>query len=187
MNSFFQFIYLNLLWLLFSLPIITIWPATTAMFGVIRKWVRGEELSIFTTFKKLFIENFGVSTITGLIWALFSFILLLDFYFINRFSTVYSLMGLFLFGIVTAIFVLVNVYLFPVLVHVKTNWLGIWKNAFNLAIFNPVTSILNIGIILMSLYLVLKIPVLIFGLGSIGSYYLYLSVNRIFRKWQDEN
>ncbi|HYK73091.1 MAG TPA: DUF624 domain-containing protein, partial [Pseudoneobacillus sp.] len=40
LNSFFQFIYLNLLWLLFSLPLITFWPATAALFGVVRKWIR---------------------------------------------------------------------------------------------------------------------------------------------------
>jgi uncharacterized membrane protein YesL len=186
MNSFFQFIFLNLLWLLFSLPVITLWPATTAMFGVTRKWVRGEEVSIFSDFKKLFIENFTLSIITGIIWGLFSFILLLDFYFINHLTTVYSLTGLFVFGIAGAIFIMINVYLFPVLVHVKTNWLGVWRNAFNLAISNPFISILNIGIILIVLYLVVKVPILILGLGSIGAYFLYLSVNSIFQKWQVE-
>lgn len=187
LNSFFEFIYVNFLWLLFSLPILTIWPATTALFGVIRKWVRGEEVSIYTTFKKLFVENFVLSIITGIIWTLFCLILLFDFYFINHFSTVYSLTGLFLFGIAGAVFTMVSVYLFPLLVHVKTNWLGIWKNAFLLAISNPFLSLMNIGIVIAVLFLLLKFPVLILGLGSLGAYYSFLSVNRIFRKWQVEN
>jgi uncharacterized membrane protein YesL len=35
-------VYLNLLWLVCCLPAITIAPSTTAMFGVVRGWIRGK-------------------------------------------------------------------------------------------------------------------------------------------------
>lgn len=185
MNSFFEFIYLNLLWILFSLPIITIWPATAAMFGVIRKWLKGEDIGIFSSFKKLFIDNFSISLITGLIWLLLGFIFLMDFYFINRFSFPYQMAGLFLFGISSFLFSMVSVYLFPVIVHLKTGWAGVWRNALVLAISNPINSMINIGIAFAVLFLGSRYPILLFGLGSIGAYYQYQSVNRIFLKLKE--
>lgn len=185
MNSFFEFIYLNLLWILFSLPIFTIWPATAAMFGVIRKWLQGEDIVIFSSFKKLFIDNFSISLITGLIWLLLGFILLMDFYFINRFSFAYQMAGLFLFGISSFLFSMVSVYLFPVIVHLKMGWAGVWRNALILAISNPINSMINIGIAFAVLFLGSRYPILLFGLGSIGAYYQYQSVNRIFMKLKE--
>ncbi|WML48348.1 DUF624 domain-containing protein [Neobacillus sp. PS3-34] len=185
MNSFFEFIYLNLLWILFSLPIFTMSQATAAMFGVIRKWLQGEDIVIFSSFKKLFIDNFSISLITGLIWLLLGFILLMDFYFINRFSFAYQMAGLFLFGISSFLFSMVSVYLFPVIVHLKTGWAGVWRNALILAISNPIDSMINIGIAFAVLFLGSRYPILLFGLGSIGAYYQYQSVNRIFLKLKE--
>lgn len=39
LESFSNLVILNLLWILMCLPIITIFPATIAMFGVIRQWI----------------------------------------------------------------------------------------------------------------------------------------------------
>jgi hypothetical protein len=32
---------LNLLWIVFSLPVITVFPATVAMFGIMKEWTNG--------------------------------------------------------------------------------------------------------------------------------------------------
>jgi len=49
---------LNLLWLLMCLPVVTIFPATAAMFGVVRQSVLYKDSSIFTSFFRYFKENF---------------------------------------------------------------------------------------------------------------------------------
>jgi uncharacterized membrane protein YesL len=48
---------LNLLWLLASLPLLTLFPATAAMFGVVREWSRGNEPALLPTFVRCFREN----------------------------------------------------------------------------------------------------------------------------------
>jgi len=186
LNSFFEFIYLNLLWILFSLPIVTVWPASAAMYGVVRIWVKGEEVAVFSTYKKLFLENFYSSLLTGVIWFFGVSILFVDFYFVNQLSGGFEFIGLFIFGIITALFLMVSVFLFPVIVHVRTSLIGIWKNAFNLAILNPLISFINIGIVFTGLFLLSRFPFFVFGIGSIGAYFLYLLVNRIFKKWESK-
>jgi uncharacterized membrane protein YesL len=56
-----RLIYLNIVWLLFSLPIITIIPATFAMFSIVDKWLSEEEPPLFTTFVSEFKSMFRSS------------------------------------------------------------------------------------------------------------------------------
>ncbi|UOK56143.1 YesL family protein [Bacillus sp. OVS6] len=45
---------LNLLWIVFSLPIITVFPATVAMFGILKEWSNGSEQPVLSTFFSIF-------------------------------------------------------------------------------------------------------------------------------------
>lgn len=56
---------LNTLWVLFSLPVITIGASSTAIFHVAQHWVRGKEPPIWERFWKSFRQNFKQAT---LIW-----------------------------------------------------------------------------------------------------------------------
>src|SRR5215203_5331174 len=59
------FFLLNLLWLVACLPVVTIFPSTAAMFGVVRDWVRGKDGSLTRTFITRFRENLGLSLLLG--------------------------------------------------------------------------------------------------------------------------
>lgn len=63
-----DFIILNLLWIVCSIPIITIGASTTALYTVMLKLVKNEEGYIAKGFLKAFKENFKQSTI---MWAIF--------------------------------------------------------------------------------------------------------------------
>ena len=57
---------LNALWILFSIPIITIGASTTALYSVCLKMTDDVEDSIFKGFKKAFVENFKQATVCWL-------------------------------------------------------------------------------------------------------------------------
>ncbi|MCA3748412.1 MAG: YesL family protein [Rubrobacter sp.] len=84
LEVFANLVYLNFLWLLACLPVVTIPVSTTAMFGIVREWVRGDEPPIARRFVSLFGENFRQGLIVGVIWALAGGSLLLDLYLIGR-------------------------------------------------------------------------------------------------------
>lgn len=75
--------YLNLLWLLFSLPIVTIGASTTALLYSCMK-LKKEEGYCTKNFMKSFKENFKQSTIIWLLYVLVGAILALDLVFWNQ-------------------------------------------------------------------------------------------------------
>lgn len=66
-QRFYDILKLNLLWLLFSLPIITIGASTVAAYTVTLKMIEEEEGYIFTQFIKGFKENFKQGIPLGLL------------------------------------------------------------------------------------------------------------------------
>ena len=74
-----DFIILNLLWVICSVPIITIGASTTALYTVMLKLVKNEEGYIAKGFLKAFKENFKQSTIMWIIFLLISIVFAVDF------------------------------------------------------------------------------------------------------------
>jgi len=74
-----DFIILNLLWVVCSIPIITIGASTTALYTVMLKLVKNEEVYIAKGFLKAFKENFKQSTIMWIIFLLISIVFVVDF------------------------------------------------------------------------------------------------------------
>ena len=60
-------------------PIITLVPATTAMFGVVRDWRRGDEPSILRAFVRHLRANFRQAFGIGLLWLVTLAVLFLDY------------------------------------------------------------------------------------------------------------
>lgn len=73
-----DFVILNLLWLVCSIPVITIGASTTALYTVTLKIVRNEEGYIARGFLKAFKENLKQSTAIWLIFLLADIILIVD-------------------------------------------------------------------------------------------------------------
>ena len=79
LDIFAHFVLLNTLWLILCVPILTIFPATTALYAVVRKWVtEGIDAGAVTLFFTSFKRNFKKSFIIGLFWLLAGLILYLD-------------------------------------------------------------------------------------------------------------
>ena len=81
-----DFLLLNLMWLVACLPVVTIFPSTAAMFGVVRDWVHEKEGSLVRTFVTRFRENFRQSLLVGAVWTVFGVALFLDFLVANQLS-----------------------------------------------------------------------------------------------------
>src|SRR5215208_5302290 len=81
-----DFFLLNLLWLVACLPVVTIFPSTAAMFGVVRGWVRGKDGSLTRTFITRCGENLGLSLLGRAIWTVFGVAAVLDLMVANQLS-----------------------------------------------------------------------------------------------------
>ena len=74
-------IILNVLWLITSIPIVTIGASTTALYYVTLKLVRDEDGYTIRSFFKSFKENFKQSTIIWLIMLAVGLLIGFDLYF----------------------------------------------------------------------------------------------------------
>jgi uncharacterized membrane protein YesL len=167
---------LNVIWLILSLPIVTIFPATTAMYGVIRKWVMGKETDgVFRTFFLLFRECFLQSMGLSFLWFVLAYLIILDYQLVHANFLLLGILGL-----LTLLFLAITVYLFPVMAHLEAKWKHIIRNSLTMAITYPLSTLLLIGILLISAYLIYLVPALIFILVSISIYSTYTICHKIF-------
>ena len=83
-GKFFDIMILNVLWVICSLPIVTMGAATTAVYYVTLKLVRDEEGATIKSFFKSFKENFKQATVIWLIMLATGAVIAFDLFFFLR-------------------------------------------------------------------------------------------------------
>ena len=105
--------FLNLLWILFSLPIVTIGASTTALYSVLIKMRNGKEGKLWEDFWNAFRTNFRQATLIWLIILCAAFVFTTDiFYFLNMGGSFGTVCAMLFLGLHVAL-VLMCLYVFP--------------------------------------------------------------------------
>jgi uncharacterized membrane protein YesL len=177
-----DFFLLNLMWLVACLPVVTIFPSTAAMFGVVRDWVREKEGSLTRTFVARFRENFGQSLLIGVIWTVFGVALVLDFLVANQLSYWPGIVMKSILVLASTVYAFGSVFLFPVMVHYDTGWKTVIKNSLLLSIGRLPTTIVCLVFVVVTAGLSVVFPFMVIITGSITAYFVYRLCDREFRK-----
>jgi uncharacterized membrane protein YesL len=164
------------------LPVVTIFPSTAAMFGVVRDWVRGKEGRLMRTFITRFRENLGQSLLVGAIWTVFGVALFLDFLVANQLSYWAEIVLKSLLVLVSTLYAFGSVYLFPVMVHYETDWKTVIKNSLLMSIVRLPTTLMCLAFVVVMVGLTVVVPFLVVITGSITAYVVYRLCDRVFRK-----
>jgi uncharacterized membrane protein YesL len=161
----------------------TLFPATSAMFSVARKWVTGEvDVPLFKTFFRNYKQNYLQAMIGGIVYALLLGILIVDFQvYANKIAGFSFVAYLFVF-----LFFLVLVsllYFFSLLSHFQMKTTQLLKNAFVLTIGRPIRSLFMAVGTAVILFAASRFPFLIpFFFGSVIAVYTYYHFNLIIQK-----
>ncbi|WP_046176297.1 YesL family protein [Domibacillus indicus] len=156
--------YLNLLWLLFTLAggfVLGFFPATTSMFGVIRKLIMGnEEQPIFKMFWQMYKKEFIRSNRLGIIVSVAGYMLYFDVMYLRGAE---GILGFIYYPILIVLcgFILTLFYLFPIFVHYEITVFQAVKNAFWIMVLHPLSTILMIAGTVTLFFLLVTIPGLI--------------------------
>ena len=177
-----DFFLLNLMWLVACLPVVTIFPSTAAMFGVVRDWVRGKEGSLTRTFITRFRENLGQSLLVGVIWTVFGVALFLDFLVANQLSYWAEIVLKSLLVLVSIVYAFGSVYLFPVMVHYEADWKTVIKNSLLISVGRLPTTLACLVFLVVMVGITVVVPFLIVITGSITAYVVYRLCDRVFRQ-----
>ncbi|MDX8047225.1 YesL family protein [Gracilibacillus sp. S3-1-1] len=165
---------LNLLWIFFSilgLGIVGFFPATVAMYTIVRKWIKGEtDVRIFHTFTQTFKHSLWKANVLGYISVIGGLILYLDYVVIQRMDMMlYVGLGLLLLTI-TFYYVMIVFFLFPVYVHYDIKLIECFKYAFIIGAAYPLRTIYMLFTMFVIYYITASFPVIfLFFSGSIGS------------------
>ena len=187
LKVFSDFFILNLMWVTACLPIVTIFPATAAMFGVCREWVKGRDTDTVEGYFSLFKRNFKQSLYLGLIWSLVGGILVANYallainYDLVRAMSLGAKFPLFVWSVLTAlVYLFTSVYLFPVMVNYDTKSLGVLKISLLISLSGPFTTLLCLLTLAISVVLLWLFPLSLGILGSFTAYLIYSLCDRNF-------
>jgi uncharacterized membrane protein YesL len=183
LEIFTKFLILNGLWLLFCIPIISIFSSTAAMFGVTRIWItKGIDYNIFKPFVQMFKENLRSGILLQIVWTVIGTIIAVDFLIITQasFWGRQIVFGLILFA--SIIYLMMSVYLFPVMVHFHLSLKDLLKNTLFMAMGsfgNTFLCLVFIGAMLILSYFV---PFILLIFGSTLAHLIFNLCHRTFQK-----
>ncbi len=173
-----NFFLLTLLWLLVSLPVVTFFASTTAMFGVFRAWEDNEGAGIIAPFFAAFRKRFLQSLLVGFIWSILGVILLVDIFATRNMNTVVAT-PLFIATLsFTLFYTMLTIYIYPILANARTSAIGVIKNAFLLSLSQPLLSLIaTFGLLFLAIGLYI-FPAMIIVIGSPVAFGLNALFNR---------
>ena len=166
--------YLNLLWMVCSLPVFTAGAATAALYDVTLRIAREEDPPLTTRFFRAFRENFRQATVLWLILLGVGALLGADAYILYHLYkstagmvSVICTLGLALIIVAAIAYVIVLIYVFPLIASVKNTSFAMLKNALLIGIHYLFCTILVFAIHFAMFFAVVAVftPLIVFGEG----------------------
>lgn len=178
---------LHFLWLLYSLPVITIGASTTALYYTMMKRIRTDEGMLFHNFHSSFRSNLKQATILWLLVILAIMVLILDFRFCLMFPVEVRKLMLIAYALILIPVSFTCLYVFPVQAKFENRTINNLKNAFLMSILNFPYTLLLVLLTGLSLIIGFLFPqwiliFLIFGMG-VYSYITSFVYIKVFRKY----
>lgn len=176
----------NLLWLLLCLPVVTIIPATTAMYYTVVKVIRKERSYVIKEFFRSFKRNIKQGIGLSVLFAVFFVVQYIDFQYAYLLmkegqETGSTFFGIFL--VIAVCLVAVFCYVCPVLSRFEMKFSGILKTAFFMSARHLLTTV---GLIVILAAVLLGSYILvpgIFILPVAGTLLASFLIERVFKKY----
>ena len=153
LTKIFDMVCLNILWLVCSIPIVTIGASTVALYSVMLKIVRNEEGYIFRGFFKAFKENFKQSTIMWLILLALGIIWTIDFRLLGYFPGMIQFVLKVIFTLIGFILLSTLIYVFPLTARYVNTVKATFKNALILTVAKLPYTLLMVVIVVAAVIL----------------------------------
>lgn len=135
------------------IPVITVGPAQAGFAYILRNYSREEHAFIWWDFKDNALRNFKQASLVSLIdfFAVIVFGISINFYINNTNSSILMSLALGLIILAFVIFLMMHIYIYPMLVTFKLTIRQLYKNAF---IFSVIKFFSNLGILLLCAFVI---------------------------------
>lgn len=129
-------IFLNFLFIFFSIPLITIGASLTALYTVSMKIVRGEPVYIWRDFLGAFRSNFYQSSIIWFMLCMGGIILFADLYFLNNLIGITKIFFFCFTFILSFLYLTIAIFVFPYMARFKDSIQKTLLNSLLIAFFH---------------------------------------------------
>ncbi len=153
-RKFWDLIKLNLIFMLFCLPVITIGPALAARSYILREFVKEKPVFLWSDFKDKFLENFKQTLPVGLLQLFTTVLFALNIYYLTMQLDLNETVRLFFIGLTGAVFLLfsyVYYYVYTLLVTFELSYTDAYRNslifAFQGFLRNTLAGILKVAFV----------------------------------------
>lgn len=155
----FNLVILNLLWILTSLPIITVGASTTAMYSVAFKYADDTDDAVIKPFFKAFVSNFKQSTLIWIPIFLLSLLLIIDGYYLLSNADAAATKYLWIpFLVVLAVLMVVTAHVFPQIARYNVNTRTALHNTLLMTFLHLFQTIGVVGLNAMPWILMIMLP-----------------------------
>ena len=184
LNKIVDCFFLSVLWIVFSLPLVTFGASTTALYYTINKVIRHDRSSLWKEFWGAFKSNFKQSTIVWLVLAVVYYIMITDCVIMYNFYKSGASVTLFIvFGIMVLVTMMWTSYLFPCIARFENTTKNLMKTCALLMIRHILKSILLMLLLAVAIAGLIVMPVLIVIIPSVYMLVASFILESIFEKY----
>ena len=185
LNKIVDCVILSMIWLLFSIPVITFGASTSALYYTVNKVIRHNRSHIWREFFGAFKANFKQSTIAWFIVLVLAYVLGVDCIFLYNMIQAGSLgdWGLVPFAVIALFAVMWAIYVFAYIARFTNSLKAIMQNSALFAIRHLLRSVLLVIIFAVSVALALFVPISIVILPTFSMYLMTVILESIFKKY----
>ncbi len=184
LSKIFDIVFLSVLWFIFCIPILTIGPATTALYYTTVKVIRKDRGYVWKEFWYAFKTNF----VTGLIYTIVLVVAIVGLYYgltltANSKDTILQIAH-YTYIIASFLLACLYVFFFPILSRFSLERLQLMRMSLFLSIRHLLTTVALLLIIFIGGFAVVMIYPLIFIVPGAVTFLCTLLIERVFKKYQ---
>ena len=149
---------LGLLWTAASLPVLTLFPATAALFAVVRRWVDGEDTAVWTTFGRGFRDHFLKASAVQAMWSVLAFGLLADISLARTLAPLPQAMLVAVAVVAGTVLAATTMFVFPLMVSHRIRLVELLKLSVMLGIGRPLTALRCLALVALAIAFTAAFP-----------------------------
>lgn len=175
-------------WIMGILAPFVLFPATAAMFTVVRKWVMGDpDIPVFKTFFRGYKENYKQAMIGGFVYTLLFVIMYIDYtVYMTQMGDGFQLVGIIMLVLLLVLFVSLFNF-FSMAVHYEMKSTQLLKNAVLLTLIRPFRVFSTLVGSALLIFIGIRVPVLfVFFLFCIMAVFAFFNFYGTYMKMQEQ-
>jgi uncharacterized membrane protein YesL len=175
-----NFLLLNFLWLVACLPLITFFPATVAMFSVVRAWRMHDDHQVFPLFWRSMGWSIRRHFAVAALWLAVGIVVIANYWTIPHMPPLVRLPFYTVNTFVAIVFISTSIFLFPVLAHYQVPS----KLSLKLAVVMSLQQLATTGLCFVAVatvvFLTLTVPISLLATASVLAYVVFSLCSRAF-------